>query len=115
VIRDKRVGALWPDPEREDTGDSGTDKLFEEDAHPRVGIRDRHGCTLWYSPVVMFIVLPQVGSTSLDLLQRADPDAFVAVVRLVIRDMKRRFASRKLRTEPETAEERAFGECFIAK
>jgi hypothetical protein len=82
--------------------------LFEEDAHARVGIRDQHGCTRWYGPIVVFIVLPQVGSTSLDLLRRAAPDAFVGVVRLVIRDLKKRLTSRELRRAPEDAEWLAF-------
>jgi len=72
VIRDKHRRSLRPDPEAEDTGDWGIDTLFEEDVRPHVSIRDRHGCTRWYGPVVVFIVLPRIGSTSLDLLQQAD-------------------------------------------
>jgi hypothetical protein len=114
VSRDKRVGSLWPDHEPETAGDSLIDTLFEEDLDLQSSIHDRHGCTRWFGPVVLFIVLPQVGSTSLDLLKRADPDAYVAVVRLAIRDMKTRFANRKPRREPRTAEEIASDERFIA-
>ena len=112
MIRDKR--SLWPDPEPENTGDWDTDTLFEEDGRSRVGICDRHGCTRWYGPIVVFTVLPQVASTSLDLLQRADPQAFVDTLRLVIRELKNRRASPELRKEPTIAERLAFAELMNA-
>jgi hypothetical protein len=70
MIRGKRVGSLWPEPEVEDTGEWGTDTIFEEDARSRVGIRDRQGCTRWYGPIVVFVEFgPQLVDVNESVLQ----------------------------------------------
>jgi hypothetical protein len=107
MIHRTRVQSLWPDPRDDDAHDGTIDSLFAEDAHSRTGLRDRHGCTVWYGPIVMFLLLPSIGSTSVDLLMRADPHAFVDVVKVVIRELKRRAPNREPRQSLRTAEDLA--------
>lgn len=114
MIHPTRVQSLWPDGPDDDARGATIDSLFAQDAESRTGTWDRHACTLWCGPIVMFLVLPSIGSTSVDLLMRADPHAFVDVVKVVIRELKRRKSKRDPQPPPRTAEEQAFLEVVSA-
>jgi hypothetical protein len=114
MMRKKRPNLLWPEPAADNATECATEMLFDEDARERRVIRDRHGCTRWIGPVVLFLRLPQVGTTSLDLLRRADREAYVSVVKQTLRVMKDRVSSRSPETQPRTPEDLARRDSFAA-
>src|SRR5512146_2632055 len=99
----KRGLSLWP--EHESVHPCTLDRLFEEDARDYGGIRDRHCCTLWHGPIVLCLRLPQIGSTSLELLRRADRDAYVDVIRHVVQETKQRVAKPKPRERAQSPDD----------